>query len=191
MNRRRYYLISCAVILYTLTLGFTSLNYSQDNDKKTTLTIRLKITDSQGHWAEGGSNEGEVITRVDMKTGIGYGFTPFVQDRNAGLVQVKLSRVTENAGQVQMIEEVAIASIKLGESQQMGEPPFTVKVVAIEENVKDQAVASVVSESTMSLATTRCCVDCDGERVCATCVALTDCACCCCCSRGCCAVCNR
>jgi len=176
MNKHRYHLMSCAVLLSILALSFPSLNYSQESNNQTDLSIRLKVTDSRGRSVEGIVTDGEMLTRVDAKSGLGYGFTPFVQDRNTGLVQVKMSRIAKNEGQAEVLEEIGSASIKPGEVRQLGDPSYTIQVVAIMEDVKESSVAG---ESAIALASAECCVTCDGERTCGTCGVLTDCGCCC------------
>ncbi len=180
MNRRRYYLMGCAVMLSILCLSFTSLNYPREQDQKSTLTVRLKVTDPKGHWANSFLAAGEVITMVDAKTNIGYSFTAVVQNRQEGLVEVVMSKITEEAGEITALGESVKASIKLGEAQQMGNPAYTVRVLEIVERAKEEGAASKApTEAAITPKILGCCLYCDNVRLCGPCAVTADCGCCC------------
>lgn len=166
MNKSYSRLIVCTVVASVMLLAYPAMNFPQARENLIA-SIVLRITTPKGRLIKAQIIEGKMITIVDSTTRSGYGFIPAVQSTGSRFVEVKMFRITGDETSAPV--EVESAETKVGEQRQFGGIPFEVKVIAIVYDFK---------EDMPSPSSPGCCVDCDGERVCASCMVITDCGCC-------------
>lgn len=189
MKASHRWLLRCTMIACITIFCLPSINYTQEKDREIITFIMLEITTPKGIRMKASTAEGEMITIVDEKTEMGYGFTPVVRSLESRSVEVKAFQVTGKAMDVKALREIESIEIKMGAQQKLSSIPFGIKVLAITQDFKDQDVPNEsAGKPPDQLA--RCCVQCFGQNYCAGCSVLTDCGCCC---KGgfCCAPCNR
>lgn len=177
MRRNYCRFVSCLVLLFVTLLSIPATNYPQAKAEEEGVYIVLRINTPKGNSAKIWVLDGEMTTIVDEKTGVGYGFVPVVENLEARTISVRTFEVVKTASETTVGKEVASTGMKLGAQKQFDYIPFTVKAIAIVWDVKDPKLTSRPTNIPgLMLAT--CCIDCNGETVCARC-AFTDCGCCC------------
>ena len=156
------------ILVLLIVLATASLGFSQGKSPEPVNQITLKVTAPNGTWAIAMVFEGEMLTMVDEKTNIGFGFAPIVRNAKDRSVEVRVIPISQNVADAKPLEnlEVTTSSPKTTGSAFKVEVQAISKHLPIEEKMAHAKAPYVVQN---------CCVNCGGFRICANCSVSTEC----------------
>jgi hypothetical protein len=145
----------------------------------------LKVTYPNGNWAKAFVVPGGMLTTVDEKTELGFGFAPVVRSLEKRTVELKITRIEPGSS----FKEIESMDVSIGSPKTSASSSFKIEVIALTKHYPNDSSTSFRSVGYSPLLFAQCCVNCGGQRICANCAVVTECGCCC--ANGpCCAFCQ-
>jgi|GEM_PF-3316247 len=200
MSKKFVYPFVVTATILMVTSALATSNHQRDKQDESAVYVPiLKVTDSDGHWARAPILEGQVLTREDEKTGIGFSFTTeWLKSEKS--VQVRIDKI-DRGSKSETLETLKLVigapAVKSSKSLYKIEIQFPLRTpetqAVVREVAYQPATLNPATALTSASALTQggnCCVMCNGIRTCANCSVVVECGCCCTPSDRCCLVCQ-
>lgn len=170
MNRIKFLSYAIAAIL-VVALGSLLLLHSQSASaaRKTEKKISWTITLPDGNWVNSRESEGGML-RIERDGKI-WGFTPIVRDEAKGSIAVKVFQITKTDNGVEAIKEIESQKVGMASARRLDTDGFSVQVTKIEQVALGTGFSSEGEPGDVPIdepgeGVGKCCVTCNGWKVC-------------------------